>query len=135
LSGGTRWAVAGLGMLVIVSTAALLLFASNACPIDTVAQPCPGAGANRLVVIGLAALTSGLLVVPFAFLAEFALRRRIVYRGAWARAARRGVLVGVVVAVLAGLRLGGALTVPAAMFVILLAGAGEWFAIRRLDLS
>jgi hypothetical protein len=62
------------------------------------------------------------------------LRRRIVYRGAWARAARRGALVGVVIGVLAGLRLGGALTVPAAMFVALLAGAGEWFAVRRLDL-
>jgi hypothetical protein len=134
LSGGTRLAVAGLGLMVIVSGAALLLFASNACPVDTVAQPCPGAGTNRLVVIGLAALTSGLVVVPFAFLSEFVLRRRIVYRGAWARAARRGILIGLLIAVLAGLRLGGALTVPAAMFVILLAGAGEWFAIRRLDL-
>jgi hypothetical protein len=134
LSAGTRRAVAALGLLAIVSGSALLLFASNACPVETAVQPCPGAGANRLGVIGLAALTSGLLVVPFAFLAEFVLRRRIVYRGAWARAARRGVLVGAVVAVLAGLRLGGALTVPAAMFVILLAGAGEWFAVRRLDL-
>jgi hypothetical protein len=134
LSRGARLTVAALGLLALVGGAALLLFASSACPVDTAAQPCPAVGVNRLVVIGLAALTSGLLVVPFAFLAEFALRRRIVYRGAWARAARRGVLVGVVIAVLAGLRLGGALSVPTVMFVVLLAGAGEWFAVRRLDL-
>jgi hypothetical protein len=134
LSRGTRLAVAVLGLLAIVSGVGLLLFASNACPVDTAAQPCPEAGVNRLVVIGLAAITAGLLVAPFAFLAEFVLRRRIVYRGAWARAARRGALIGVVIAVLAGLRLGGSLTVPAAMFVVLLAGAGEWFAVRRLDL-
>jgi hypothetical protein len=134
LSRGTRLAVAAVGLLAIVSGSVLLLFASIACPVDTAAQPCAGAGVNRLVVIGLAALTAGLLVVPFAFLAEFVLRRRIVYRGAWARATRRGALIGVIVAVLAGLRLFGALTVPAAMFVFLLAGAGEWFAVRRLDL-
>jgi hypothetical protein len=134
LSRGTRLAVAALVLLALLLGAAMLLFATNACPVETAVQPCPGVGVNRLVVIGLAALTSGLLVVPFAFLAEFVFRRRIEYRGAWPRAARRGVLVGVVIAVLAGLRLGGALTVPAAMFVILLAGAGEWFAIRRLDM-
>ena len=134
MSRGSRLAIAALGLLAIISGSALLLFASNACPVEAAGQPCPGAGANRLVVIGLAALTSGLLVVPFAFLAEFVLRRRIVYRGAWARAARRGALVGVIIAVLAGLRLGGTLTVPAAIFVMLLAGAGEWFAVRRLDL-
>jgi hypothetical protein len=134
LSRASRLAVAALGLLAIICALALLLFASTACPVETAVQPCPGAGANRLVFIGLAALTSGLLVVPFAFLAEFVLRRRIVYRGAWVRAARRGALLSVVIAVLAGLRLGGALTVPAALFVILLAGAGEWFTVRRLDL-
>ena len=85
-------------------------------------------------MIGLAAAAAGLVVVPFAFLGEFVLRRRIVYRGAWLRAARRGVLVGVVIATLAGLRLGGALSVPGAMFVVLLAAAAEWFAVRRMDL-
>jgi len=112
---------------------ALLLFAANACPGDLPNQPCPAAGANRIVVIGLAAFTLGLLVTPFAFLGEFALRRRIVYRGAWRRAARRGVLVAAVAVILAGLRLGGALSVPVALFLVLLAGAGEWFAVRRVD--
>jgi hypothetical protein len=37
------------------------------------------------------------------------------------------------VAALAGLRLGGALTVPVAIFVVLLGAAIEWLAIRRFD--
>ena len=36
-------------------------------------------------------------------------------------------------AVVGGLRLGGALTVPVAIFVLLLVGAIEWLAIRRFD--
>ena len=133
MSGGNRLAVAGLVLAGIVCGVGLVLFAANACPGDLPRQPCPEAGSNRVVVIALAAITLALLVIPFAFLAEFALRRRIVYRGAWRRAARRGVTVGIVAAVLAGLRIGGALNVPVGLFVIVLAGAGEWFAARRFD--
>jgi hypothetical protein len=85
-------------------------------------------------VVTLAAATAGLAVMPFALLAEFAVRRRIIYRGAWGRAARRGALVAAIVAAVAGLRLGGAMSVPAALFVISLAAAVEWFAVRRFDL-
>jgi hypothetical protein len=46
---------------------------------------------------------------------------------------RRGLLVGLAVAALAGLRVGGALTVPAALFVLFLAALVEWFAVRRFD--
>jgi hypothetical protein len=60
-------------------------------------------------------------------------RRRILYRGAWPRAARRGLLVGVTLAALAGLRIGAALSVPGAIFVVIIALVVEWFAIRRLD--
>ena len=134
MSQGTRRAVAALGLLALVSAGGLVLFAGTACPGELPSQPCPGAGTNRLVVIALAAMTATLAVVPFAFLGEFVVRRRIVYRGAWARAGRRGLLVGVFVVTLALLRLGGALSVPVAIFVILLAGAAEWFAVRRLDL-
>jgi hypothetical protein len=134
LSQGTRRAVAALGLLALLSAAGLVLFANTACPTDLPGQPCPAAGTNRLLLIVLAAITATLLVVPFAFLAEFVLRRRIVYRGAWSRATRRGLLVGAVVVALAGLRLGGALSMPVAIFTILLAAAGEWFAVRRLDL-
>jgi hypothetical protein len=134
LSRGTRRALAVLGLLAVLSAVALLAFANLACPADLPSQPCPVAGINRLVVIALTAMTATLVIVPLAFLVEFVLRRRIVYRGAWGRAVRRGALVGVVVIALAGLRLGGALTVPVAIFVVLLASAGEWFAVRRLDL-
>lgn len=92
-----------------------------ACPVELPGQPCPDAGRNVAVVLILAAATVGIGVTPFAFLGEFVARRRIVFRGAWWRAARRGALAGLLVAALAGLRLGGALTVPVAIFAGLLA--------------
>jgi len=128
-----RLSVAGLVLAGLLCGLALLLFAASSCPADLPNQPCPAAGTNRIIVIGLSAVTVGLLVAPFAFLGEFVLRRRIVYRGAWRRAARRAVLVGIVTVVVAGLRLGGALSVPVALFVVLLAAAAEWFAVRRFD--
>ena len=128
-----RLLVAGLVILALLCGAGLVLFAGTACPGSLPHQPCRGADANRMVVIGLAAGTVALLVAPFAFLTEFALRRRIVFRGAWGRAARRAILAALVVVVLAGLRLGGALSVPGAVFVVLLAAAAEWFAVRRFD--
>jgi hypothetical protein len=70
-------------------------------------------------------------VAPFAFMGEVLARRRIVYRGAWGRAARRGILAALLVATLAGLRLGGALNVPTALFVLILAGVIEWFFARN----
>ena len=39
--------------------------------------------------------------------------------------------VGLVVTALAGLRLGGALSVPIAMFTVILAAVVEWFLARR----
>lgn len=133
MSRRNRLAVAGLLLAGLLCGAGLLVFASNACPGELPRQGCPEAVTNRVVVIGLAAAAVALVVAPFVFLAEFALRRRIVYRGAWRRAARRAILVGLVVAVLAGLRIGGALTVPVAVFVVLLAGVADWFAVRRFD--
>lgn len=99
----------------------LVAFASVACPGPAIGQPCPDAGRNRVIVVVLAALCVGLLVTPFAFLAEFAARRRIVYRGAWLRAGRRGLLSAALVGGLAALRLAGAVTVPVAIFGIVLA--------------
>ena len=130
MSGVHRTIVAGLSLLGVLSLVLLVAFAGNACPVETEQQPCPDAVRNLVVGIGLAALAVGLLVTPFAFLGEFVGRRRIVYRGAWARAARRGLLLALVVAALAGLRLGGALGVPTALFVLILAGVAEWFAAR-----
>jgi hypothetical protein len=130
MSGRHRTIVAALILLGILALVLLVAFAGTACPVETEQQPCPDATRNLVVGIGLAAAAVGLLVTPFAFLGEFVARRRIVYRGAWARAARRGLLVALVVAILAGLRLAGALNVPTALFVLILAGVAEWFAIR-----
>lgn len=116
------------GILVVMVLVAL---AGRACPVETDALPCPDAARNRGVVVALTSASAALLVAPFAFLAEVMARRRIVYRGAWLRAARRGMLTGFVIAALAGLRLGGALSVPIAIFVIILAGVSEWFLGRR----
>lgn len=134
MTGRTRVAFVALVLLAVLAAVVLVSFAGRACPADTAATPCPDAGANRVVVVALAAATAGLAVAPFALLAEFALRRRIIFRGAWARAARRGLLVAAAIAALAGLRLGGALSVPAALFVLSLAAVVEWFAVRRFDL-
>lgn len=84
--------------------------------------------------MALVGATVGLAVTPFAFLAEFAARRRIEYRGSWGRALRRGLLAGLAVATIAGLRVGGALNVPSALFVVVMVGLVEWVAIRRFDL-
>jgi hypothetical protein len=134
MTGRSRLVVAGLVLLAVLGAVVLVVFAGNACAGDVPGRPCPEAGANRAIVVVLAAATGGLVVMPFALLAEFAVRRRIIYRGAWGRAARRGALVAAIIAAIAGLRLGGALSVPVALFVISLAAAVEWVAVRRFDL-
>jgi hypothetical protein len=126
--------VVTLVLLATLGAVVLLAFAAHACPGTTVSAPCPAAATNRAIVVTLLALTVGLLVTPFAFLAEVAVRHRIVYRGAWGRAARRGALVAAVVAAMAGLRLGDALSPPVGLFVATLGGAVEWMAVRRFDL-
>jgi len=133
MSGRQRFEVLALVLVAVLGFVALVSFAGNACPGTGPAAACPEAGRNRAVVVILTAVSVAVLVTPFAFLGEFVLRRRIVYRGAWRRAARRGLLAGVVLAALAGLRLGGALTVSVGIFVVLLAGLAEWFAVRRID--
>jgi len=131
MSGSHRVIVLALILSAVLVGMLLVVFASNACPVDMLAQPCPGAPRNIVLVIILAATAVALTVTPFAFLGEVVARRRIVYRGAWGRAARRGVLAGLVIATLAGLRLGGALSVPIAIFIGILAAAAEWLAARR----
>lgn len=131
MSGTHRRWVAALIASGVLLAALLVAVAANACPAESSVQRCPDAARNRVAVVTLAATSASVLVAPFAFLAEVMARRRIVYRGAWLRAARRGVLTGLVIATLAGLRLGGALSVPAAMFVVILAGITEWVVARR----
>lgn len=118
----------GLGLLAGIG---LVVFAANACPVELPGQPCGDAQRNVVIVVILAAASVALLVTPFAFLAEIVVQRRIVYRGAWWRAGRRGALAGMLVATLAGLRLGGALTVPSAIFIVVLAIVVERFLTSR----
>jgi len=131
VSGRHRLIVGALILAGALAAAGLVGFASIACPARTEAQPCPDAARNLIIGVALATAAVTLLVTPFAFLAELLARRRIVYRGAWRRAARRGALAGFVVAAFAGLRLGGTLSVPIALFVLLVVGAAEWLAIQR----
>jgi len=132
VTGHTRVMVVGLVLLAVLAAIGLVAFAANACPGGSDAA-CLDATRNRVIVVGLAALAIALFITPFAFLGEFLARRRIVYRGAWWRAARRATLVAAVVGALAALRLGGALTVPVAIFIVLLGGVLEWFASVMLD--
>jgi len=131
MSATNRTRVGALILAGILAALLLVAFASNTCPAETNAQPCPGAARNLVIGVGLASTAVGLLVAPFAFLGEVMARRRIVYRGAWGRAGRRGTLAGLMVATLSGLRLGDALSVPIALFVLILAGVVEWFFARN----
>jgi len=131
VSGQHRLVVAGLILLAILAAIVLVAVAGRACPIETEAQPCADVARNRAAVVALASASAALIVTPFAFLGEVMARRRIVYRGAWRRAVRRGILTGLVIAAIAGLRLGGSLNVPIAIFIIILAGVIEWFFARR----
>ena len=131
MSARNRTRVGALILAGILAALLLVAFASNTCPAETSAQPCPGAARNLVIGVGLASTAVGLLVAPFAFLGEVMARRRIVYRGAWGRAGRRGTLAGLMVATLSGLRLGDALSVPVALFVLILAGVVEWFFARN----
>jgi len=133
LTGSDRIVVGALVLLAILGALVLLLYAGANCPAVSARDSCPDAGLHRSIVITLGSISAALLVTPFAFLAEILMRRRIVYRGAWGRAARRGLLVGGLLAALAALRLGGALSVPVALFLLVVVALGEWFAVRRMD--
>ena len=133
MTGRQRVIAAALVLGAVLCGVVLVAFAGNTCPSATASSPCPSSGVNRTIVIALAAASLGLLVTPFAFLAEFVVRRRIVYRGAWGRAARRGLLAAAALASMAALRLGGALTGAVVVFVLLVAALVEWLAARRFD--
>jgi hypothetical protein len=77
----------------------------------------PAAGIVGAALMGLAA---GLTAVPLFWLAAFGRHRRIAYRGDWFRAARRGLWVGAVVGLFVALRLQAVLSLPIAVFVVVL---------------
>ena len=77
----------------------------------------PAAGFLGAALIGLA---FGLTTVPLFWLAIFGRHRRIAYRGDWVRAARRGLWVGLVTGLFVALRLQSILSLPIAVFVVVL---------------
>ena len=82
----------------------------------------PVAGFLGAALIGLAV---ALTTIPLFWLVVFGRHRRIAYRGDWVRAARRGSWVGLVVAIFIVLRLQGALELPIALFIVVLAIVAE----------
>ena len=65
-------------------------------------------------------LAIGLTAVPLFWLAVFGRHRRIAYRGDWVRAGRRGLWVGLVTGLFVALRLQSILSLPIAVFVVVL---------------
>jgi hypothetical protein len=117
----------------VVAGVGVVALAANLCPGPTPTDPCPDAARNQALVVGTAAAAATLVMTGLAFVAEYLVRNRIAYLGAWARAARRGVLVGLALAAVAGLRLVDALTIFSAAVVVAVVVAIEWLAVRRLD--
>jgi hypothetical protein len=128
-----RIAVAALALAGVAAVIAVVILASQLCPAPTLTDPCPDADRNRLIVVGLAAAAVFCGMTSAAFVGDYLVHDRIAYRGAWARAARRGMLAGLVLAAVAGLRLVDALNLFSAGVVVAVAAAVEWVATRRLD--
>ncbi len=74
-----------------------------------------GIQAAGALLLGVAV---ALTLVPLFWLASFAGRRRIAYRGDWSRAGRRALLAGGVVTLLVLLRVLGVFSLPLAVFVL-----------------
>lgn len=73
-----------------------------------------------LLAAGLIGLAIGLTTVPVFWLVWFARHRRIALLGDWSRAIRRGGWVAGVVALFVALRLQAVLSLPIAVFVVVL---------------
>lgn len=82
----------------------------------------PTAGYAGAVMMGAAA---GLTTIPLFWLGAFARARRIVYRGAWSRAVRRGAWVGLVTAIFVLLRLQELFQPQLALFIVALVLVAE----------
>lgn len=73
-----------------------------------------------LVGAGMIGLACGLTAVPLLWLLMFTRHRRIALLGDWSRAIRRGAWVAAVVALFAALRIQAVLSLPIAVFVVVL---------------
>jgi hypothetical protein len=75
---------------------------------------------SGLVGAGFIGLACGLTAVPVFWLVWFARHRRIALLGDWGRAMRRGGWVAVVIALFVALRVQSVLSLPIAVFVVVL---------------
>jgi hypothetical protein len=91
---------------------AVLQFVSTTYPH---AQP-----TTDLTGAGLMGLACGLTTVPLFWLGAFARHRRIALLGDWSRAVRRGAWVGAMVTLFVTLRVQNVLSIPIAVFVVVL---------------
>jgi hypothetical protein len=128
-----RVLVAALVLVGVAAVVSVVALAASLCPGPTPDDPCPDADRNRALVVVTAAVAVGSFVTSIAFVADYLTHNRIVYRGAWPRAVRRGLLSAIALAAIAGLRLVDALNPFSAAVVVAVAIAVEWLAIRRLD--
>ena len=108
-----RWANIGLIAAAVAAWAALAYVLLTQDPTGNAGVLLTGA-----LILGAAV---ALTIVPLLWLAGFARARRIAYRGDWARAARRGALAGLIVAILVVLRGQGLLSAPLGLFVLVMA--------------
>ena len=69
---------------------------------------------------GMMGLACGLTTIPLFWLVPFARHRRIALLGDWGRAIRRGAWVAAVVALFVALRIQAVLSLPIAIFVVVL---------------
>jgi hypothetical protein len=75
---------------------------------------------SGLVGAGMIGLACGLTAVPLFWLVPFARHRRIALLGDWSRAIRRGAWVAAVVSLFVALRVQSVLSLPIAIFVVVL---------------
>lgn len=75
---------------------------------------------SGLVGAGAIGVACGITTIPLFWLVPFARHRRIALRGDWSRAIRRGAWVAAVVALFVALRIQAVLSLPIAVFVMVL---------------
>lgn len=107
--------LANLALFVFAATAwaAVVFLFVNHSPNESASALLAGA-----LLLGAAV---ALTLAPLLWLWSFVRAKRIAFRGAWWRAARRALLAGLVVALFVMMRGQGALSVPLALFVVAMA--------------
>jgi len=111
--------IANLGLLA-AAAAAWVAVAVVILTQDPITDPVAGFGGAALM-----GLASGLTVAPLAWLVAYTRHRRIAYRGDWLRALRRGGWVGLIVGLLVAFRIQGVLSLPIAVFVVVIVAFAE----------